>query len=260
MAENVPVALYSGYMSIFDGLLLTLEPQSASMQNLKATNIEVVASLRKNNIPIRNIPLKAQFVSGNGKFTPSAKTNNAGEGRFYLTQLTSKEASQSVKICVDNSILKDLPAIYQNKTTSQKLPEALFVINVEQQNVVFYLNPINNAIPPLLRQVASVLSSEYFEVTTNLYEATHIIDIATDLRKVGTVNGDLENLDEWLATLNVALRSKEGTVLTHYSLEGIRILVSENSPQTVASQQASKELTKRFKREFPKQLEKVNIK
>lgn len=260
MAENVPVALYSGYMSIFDGLSLTLEPQSATMQNLKATNIEVVASLRKNNIPVRNIPLKAQFVSGNGKFTPSAKTNNAGEGRFYLTQLTSKEASQSIRISVDNSILKDLPAIYQNKATSQKLPEALFVINVEQQNIVFYLNPINNAIPPLLRQVASVLSSEYFEVTTNLYEATHIIDIATDLRKVGTINGDLENLDEWLATLNVALRSKEGTVLTHYSLEGIRILVSENSTQTVASQQASKELTKRFKREFPKQLERVNIK
>ena len=259
MAENVPVALYSGYMSIFDGLSLTLEPQSATMQNLKATNIEVVASLRKNNIPIRNIPLKAQFVSGNGKFTPSAKTNNAGEGRFYLTQLTSKEASQSVKICVDNSILKDLPAIYQNKTASQKLPEALFVINVEQQNVVFYLNPIKNAIPPLLRQVASVLSNEYFEVTTNLYEATHIIDIATDLQKVGTVSGDLENLDEWLATLNVALQSKEGVILTHYSVEGVRILVSENSSQTIASQQASKELIKRFKREFPKILEKVKL-
>ena len=260
MAENVPAALYSGYMSIFDGLSLTLEPQSATVQNLKATNIEVIASLRKSNVPLRNIPLKAQFVSGNGKFTPSAKTNNAGEGRFYFTQLTSKEASQSVRISVDNSILKDLPAIYQNKTTLQKLPEALFVINVEQQNIVFYLNPINNAIPPLLRQVASVLSSDYFEVTTNLSEATHIIDIATDLRKVGTVNGDLENLDEWLATLNVALRSQEGAVLTHYSLEGVRILVAENSSQTVASQQASRELIKRFKREFPKQLEKVNIK
>lgn len=259
LEENVPVALYSGYMSIFDGLSLELTPQSATVQNLKATNIEVVANLRKNNFPVRNAPLKAQFVNGKGNITPSVKTNNTGEGRFYLTQLTSKEASQSVKICVDNSILKDLPAIYQNKTTLQKLPEALFAINVEQQNIVFYINPINNAIPPLLRQVASVLSSEYFEVTANLYEATHIIDIATDLRKVGNVTGDLENLDEWLATLDVVLKSKEGTILTHYSLEGVRILVSENSTQTVAAQQASKELTKRFKREFQKQLEKVNI-
>lgn len=260
MAENVPVALYSGYMSIFDGLSLTITPQSATMQNLKAANIEVVASLRKNNIPVQNFPLKAQFVTGSGKFTPSAKTNSSGEGRFYLTQMTSKEASQMIKISIDNSVIKDLPDIYQNKTTSQKLPEALFVINVEKQNVVFYLNPINNAIPPLLRQIASLLSSEYFEVTTNLYEATHVIDIATDLRLVGTVNGDLENLDEWLATLNVALRNKEGSVLTHYSLEGVRILVAENSSQTVASQQASRELIKRFKREFPRQLEKVNIK
>ena len=260
MAENVPVALYSGYMSIFDGLSLALVPQSATVQNFKTINIEVIASLRKTNVPIRNIPLKAQFVSGNGKFTISAKTNNVGEGRFYLTQLTSKEVSQSVKISVDNSILKNLPIIYQNIPTLLKLPEALFVINVEQQKIVFYLNPINNAIPPLLRQVSYVLSSEYFDATTNLYEATHIIDIATDLQKVGMVNGDLVNLDEWIATLTVALRSKEGAVLTHYSEEGVRILVPEGSSQIVASQQASKELIKRFKREFPKQLEKVSIK
>lgn len=107
--------------------------------------------------------------------------------------------------------------------------------------------------------MASVLSNDYFEVTTNLYDATHIIDIATDLKKAGSIKGDLENLDEWFATLNVAVRSKEGSVLTRYAEEGVRILVSENSSQTVATQQASKELLKRFKREFPKQLEKLNI-
>lgn len=260
MAENVPVALYSGYMSVFDGLVLNLQPESTSVQSLKAINVEIVATLRKNNTPLQNIPLVAQFMNGKGKITPSTKTNNIGEGRFYLTQLTSKEVSQSIKICVDKSILTDLPQIYQGKATSQKLPEALFMVNVEQQNIVFFINPINNAIPSLLRQVASVLTNEYFEVTTNLYEATHIIDIATDLKKVGSVNGDLENLDEWLATLNVAVRSKDGAVLTHYAEEGVRILVPENSAQSVATQQASKELIKRFKREFSKRLGSVNIK
>lgn len=259
MAENVPVELYSGYTSVFDGLSLSLLPESTTLHNLRAVNVEIVAVLHKNNIPIQNIPLKAQFVNGAGKITLTAKTNNMGEGRFYLTQLTSKEVIQSVKICVDNNILRDLPKIYQNRTTLHKLPEAYFQIDVEQQNIVFYINPINNAIPPLLRQVASVLSNEYFEVTANPYEATHIIDIATDLRKAGSVKGDLENLDEWYATLNVAVRSKEGTILTHYAEEGVRILVTENSSQMVATQQASKELIKRFKREFPKQLEKVNL-
>lgn len=260
MAENVPVALYSGYMSVFDGLVLNLQPESISVQSLKSINVEIVATLHRNNAPLQNIPLVAQFINGKGKITPSIKTNNVGEGRFYLTQLTSKEASQSIKICVDKSVLRDLPQIYHGKATSQKLPEALLMVDVEQQNIVFYINPINNAIPSLLRQVASVLSNEYFDVTTNLYEATHIIDIATDLKKTGSVKGNLENLDEWLATLNVAVKSKEGGVLTHYAEEGVRVLVPENSSQIVASQQASKELIKRFKREFPKRLEKVNIK
>lgn len=259
MTENVPVALYSGYMSVFDGIDLNIKPTSVSVQNLKATNVEIVAKVLKNDVPLSNIPLKAQFVNGIGKITPSVKTNNVGEGRFYLTQLASKEVSQSIKIHVDHTILRELPQIYQNKSTSWKLPEAVFLINIEQQNFTFYINPINNAIPPLLRQVASVLSNDYFEVTTNLYDATHIIDIATDLKKAGSIKGDLENLDEWFATLNVAVRSKEGSVLTRYAEEGVRILVSENSSQTVATQQASKELLKRFKREFPKQLEKLNI-
>ena len=260
MNENVPVALYSGYKSVFEGLTLILQPRSTTAQNLQAVNIEIKALLYRNGVPIPNIPLIAKFEEGAGKITPSVKTDLSGTGRFYLTQLSSKEASQRVKICLDNTILKELPAAFRSKTVIGQLPEALFAINVEQQDIVFYINPINNTIPPLLRQVASILSSEYFEVTANLYEATHIIDIATDLRQIGIVNGDLENLDEWLATLNVALRSKEGTVLTHYSVEGVRILVPENSSRAVASQQASKELTKRFKREFSKQLEKVNVK
>ena len=259
MSENVPVALYAGYMSIFDGLALTLQPISADVQNLTAVNIEIVASLHKNNTPIRDFPLQANFENGKGKITTTTKTNTMGEGHFYLTQLTSKEAFQSIKIRVDNSVLKDLPRIYQNTTTSRKLPEAIFRVNVAQQNLVFYLNPINNAIPPLLRQISSILTSEYFDVTTNMYDATHIIDIATDLKKTGSVKGELENLDEWLASLNIALRDKNSSILTHYAEEGVRILVPENSSKAVATQQASKELVQRFKRNFPKRLEQMSI-
>ena len=260
MSENVPVALYSGYMSVFDGLTITLKPESASVQNLKATNVEIIATLRKYSTPLQNIPLNAQFLSGTGKITPSTKTNRDGEGRFYLTQLTSKEASQSIKISIDNSILKDLPQVYQNKKTSQKLPEALFTMNVEQSQIRLGIYSINDALPALVNQIASVLSSDNFDVSTNLDEVTHILYISTDLRFVDVVNGDLENLEEWFASLVVTLKSKDGAVLTHYSEEDVRILVPENSSQKVAVQQATKELLKRFKREFPKHLEKVNIK
>lgn len=259
MEENVPVELFSGYMSVFDGLTLTLQQDSVTIENLKTSNVEIVAILHKNDIPLYNIPLRAQFVSGAGKVTPSTRTNNIGEGKFFLNQIINKEASQCIKISVDDAILKDLPQIYQNNTTSQKLPEALFRVNIEKQKIVFYINPINNGIQPLLRQVASILSSEYFEVTTNPFEATHVMDISTDLRKTGSVTGDLENLDEWLASLNIALRDKKGVVLTHYSEEGVRILVSKDSSQSNVIQQTSKELMKRFKRKFPKQLENISF-
>lgn len=259
-SENVPIALQAGYTSVFDGLTLSLQPQSVSAQNYKAINVEIVATLHKNDVLVKNFPLIAQFENGAGKITPSTKTNEKGEGRFYLTQLSGKEATQHIKISIDKSILRDLPAIYQNRKTIQKLPEAMFLVNMEQQDVTFYINALNNNIPPLTRQIASVLVNEHFEVTTNSFDATHIINLGTNLVKVGSVPGDIENLDEWLALFVIDIEDKNGSVLLHYSEESVRVLVPENSSLTVATQQASKELIKRFKREFPKKLSGISMK
>lgn len=259
MSENVPMMLYSHYIEVFNGLTITLSPQSATVRNLKSTNIEIVAKLSKNGIPIRGISLKSIFKSGSGIITSSSKTNEMGEGRFFLTNVSSKDVLQSVLIYIDNSIFTNLPRIYQDRSTSQQLPQALFLINVEQQNIVFYINAINNDIPPFLAKIKSVLSNEYVELTTNLEEATHILNVTTDLRKVGVVHGDLGNLDEWLAAFNITLKTKSGNTLTHYAEEDIRVLVPEESSQTIAVQQASKELTKRFKREFPQRLSNMNF-
>ena len=258
MNENVPVALYAGYTSLWDGLTLQLQPQSASVQNFSAINIEIIALLLKGNTPIRNVPLVAKFVDGAGKVSPSAKTDNSGEAHFRVTQLSGKEATQVVKISVDKSMIKELPAVFQKKNAVYHFPEAQFHLDVEQQQWAFYIYTEEDVLPTLTRQISSVLSNDNFDITTDYYEATHIVEIVTDLRLLGTVPGDLENLDEWLATLNIRVMDKNGAVLTQYADEA-RVLTPENTTRTGASQQASKELLKRFKRDFPKKLEKIAI-
>lgn len=260
MSENVPTALLAGYTSVFDGLTLTLQPQSSSVTSYQAINVEIVATLAKNGTPIKNFPLSAQFVNGSGKINHSAKTDELGQGYFYLTQLSGKETTQSIKICVDNGIVQELPVIYHAKMALRRFPEAVFTLNVEQQKVSFIIMPINDALPPLVRQISSVLANDNLIVTTNVDDATHYILMSTSLAHVGSVNGDLRNLDEWLASLIIQIKDRKGTVLTQYSDEGVRVLVSENAALSMVEQQASKELMKKFKRDFPKLLHNINIK
>lgn len=259
MSQNIPIVLYSGLMSIFNDLTISIQPESTTIRNLKSVNMEIVVTLNKRNTPIRDFTLNAHFQNGMGKITPSAKTNMMGEGRFFLTGVSSKETLQSILFTINNDVFANLSPIYQNKTTYQQMPQALFIINIEQQNAIFYINNINQTLPSFHKQVNSILSQNYLNVTTNLEEATHIIDIATNLHQGGKINGDLEDLDEWLADSNISIKTKDGSVLTNYSEDGIRILVAKGSSQTVVTQQAAKELLKRFKREFPKQLTSLNI-
>lgn len=258
-SENVPISLYSGFLSVFDGLTIVLQPQSVSVKNLNQSNVEIVASLSKKGTPIRDIPLKAQFTKGSGSITSATKTNNVGDGHFYLTSVNSKETQQKVLITIDNHFFVNLPKVYPCQSLQQQMPQALLLINVEQQKKLFYIHDVNQTIPPFIRQVTSVLTQSYFDVTTNKDEATYIIDVSTNLRKNGVVNGDLENLDEWLASFYITIKDKAGATLIAYSEEGIRVLVSEGASQATASQQASREMIKRFKRGFQKQIENLNL-
>lgn len=260
MDENVPIALLSGYTSVFDGLTLTLQPQSSSVPSFKAINVEIVATLAKNGTLVKKIPLLAQFIIGSGKINHSSITDELGQGHFYLTQLSGKETNQSIKICVDTSKVHELPAIYHAKKVLRRFPEAVFTLNVEQQKVSFIIMPIDNALPPLVRQMSSVLGNDNLIVTTNVNDATHSILMSTSLVYVGSVNGDLGNLDEWLASLIIQIKNREGAVLTQYSEDGVHVLVSENAAPSVVEQQASKELMKKFKRDLPKLLQNINIK
>ena len=259
MSENVPIQLYIGYISVFDGLTLSVQPENISVKNFKELNVEIVASLSKNNTLIKNFPLVAQFDIGAGRITNSSKTNDLGEGYFYLSQLYSKDALQTIIINVDKSIIKSLPAIYQNVNTIQRLPEVIVKLDVEQQDVLFYINAVDDNMPALVRQISSILTTDNFEITTNLNDATHIIEISTNMNKGGIVTGDLGNLTEYFAALSIILKGKNNNVLLQYAENDVRILIEETAPRTLAVQQATKEIIKRFKRNFPQKLSKINI-
>ena len=73
------------------------------------------------------------------------------------------------------------------------------------------------------------------------------------------MNGDLENLSEWFASLEIVLKDKDKRLLMQYTVDDVRVLASEAASRTVVVQQSTKEIMKRFKREFPQKLSKVNI-
>ena len=256
---NVPVALYSGYKSLFDGLTMTVTPQTTTIQNLKAVNIEIVAQVEKRGVAIKNLPLIAKFNIGAGNITPSQKTDNTGKAHFYLTQVSSKEKTQLINIQIDNTIFHSMPKIFNNALTISQLPVQTVNLTVEQQNISLYINSIGNGMPQLVRQIASVLGNQNFNVTTNLQEATHIMDVATKLNKGSVVRQELGNLQEWTASLVILLKDKQGNVITQYNDEDVRVLTETDASNATAAQRATTELTKHFKRTFPKQLQTIDL-
>ena len=201
----------------------------------------------------------AKFSMGAGNITTSQKTDNFGKAHFYLTQISSKDKTQLISVQINNTIFREMPRIFNNALTISQLPVQTVNLTVEQQNISLYINSIGNGMPQLARQIASILGNQNINVTTNLQEATHILDVATKLNKGNVIRQELGDLQEWSASLVVLLRDKQGSVLTQYNDEDVRVLTETDASSSAAVQRATVELTKRFKRTFPKQLQTVDL-
>ena len=258
--RNVPVALFEGYLSAFEGISIFVSPSQADLANYSAIDFPITTTIQRNNTPLPNIPLLAEFVEGNGQVTKKAQSDINGKAVFHLTQIAGKEGTQQIRILVDEGINGNLPASYRRILSKQVWPEAMFTIHVKSQEIVAYLRITEDEIPNSAQQIESLLSNEHFQMTTNENAASHIVEMATKIRYQGVIKGEIEDMDEYMASLSLRLLNKEtGEVLMTYMAEGIRVLTKENSTVSQVANLCNKELMKRVKRELPMKLKKVTL-
>lgn len=260
---NLATELYSALVRVFDGVTVVLNPATASATPFQGIKEPVVISVYRNGNPLRNIRLKAEFLSGSGDLSSISPTDESGTTTLYVRNITSKQAQQQIAI----SLVDDAFRLFQKgsyaalfKQMLSSLPEATLTVNIGQSQVSAYVKSTQNDMDMVERTVKSLLNNNFFYVVTSPSEADVIVTLDNKCRKGNTVSGELYNFIEFFSTLGIKVENnRTGQTLLSYSINDERTLVPENKSASQGKNMAARELIKRLNREFARELKKITF-
>lgn len=260
---NLATELYSALARVFDGVTVVLNPATASATPFQGIKEPVVISVYRNGNPLRNIRLKAEFLSGSGDLSSISPTDESGTTTLYVRNITSKQTQQQIAI----SLVDDAFRLFQKgsyaslfKQMLSSLPEATLTVNIGQSQVSAYVKSTQNDMDMVERTVKSLLNNNFFYVVTSPSEADVIVTLDNKCRKGNTVSGELYNFIEFFSTLGIKVENnRTGQTLLSYSINDERTLVPESKSASQGKNMAARELIKRLNREFARELKKITF-
>lgn len=258
---NVPSELYAAYLNVFSGMAMTTNVTQVQAEPFKAVKSPLAACLSKNGVPIPNMPLKAEFISGGGALTSGVSTDADGTAEFYITNVTSKDAVQEVQISLSDNFMKHLPKAYRELVANQALPMAKITVALQQAGKTAYIYVgEQHDIEGLERALLTTLGNNHFSVTEDPDGADLFVDITTKLDLGPEVTGGTYNLNTNLCTLVMKIynNATEALLLT-YSVNNLKVLTPTHMSAEETLSACVREVMKRVNRELPSRLKKMNI-
>ena len=260
---NLATELYAALAGVFDGITIVLNPVTVSVTPFQGIREPIAIGVYRNGNPLRNIRLKAEFVSGSGDLSSMSPTNESGVAALYVRNITSKQAQQEIGI----SLIDDVFSLFRKgsyaalfKQMLSSLPGATLTINTVQTQTSAYVRSAQSDIEAVERTVKSLLNNHFFNVVASPSEADIIVTLDNKCRKGNTVPGELYNFIEFFSTLGIKIENnRTGQILLNYSINDERTLVPENKSASQGKNMAARELIKRLNREFARELKKITF-
>lgn len=260
---NLATELYAALAGIFDGVTVALNPATVSGTPFQGIKEPIAVGVYRNGNPLRNIRLKAEFISGSGDLAFLSPTGETGVTALYVRNITSKQARQQIGI----SLVDDVFSVFRKGTYAtlftqilSSLPEAALTIETEQAQVAAYVKSIQNDVDMVERTVKSLLNNNFFNVVASPSEADVIVVLDNKCRKGNTVPGELYNFIEFFSTLGIKVtNNRTGQIILNYSINDERTLVPENKAGSQGKNMAAREVIKRLNREFVRELKKLTF-
>lgn len=260
---NLATELYAALAGVFDGITIVLNPVTVSVTPFQGIREPIAIGVYRNGNPLRNIRLKAEFVSGAGDLSSMSPTNESGVAALYVRNITSKQAQQEIGI----SLIDDVFSLFRKgsyaalfKQMLSSLPRATLTINTVQTQTSAYVRSAQSDIEAVERTVKSLLNNHFFNVVASPSEADIIVTLDNKCRKGNTVPGELYNFIEFFSTLGIKIENnRTGQTMLNYSINDERTLVPENKSASQGKNMAARELIKRLNREFARELKKITF-
>lgn len=257
---DVAGELYRTLLDAFDGLTITLSDYNLDGEAFKPIASPVAACLSRAGITVPGIRLAAAFARGAGDVTPAIATDANGTAEFYVTNITSRDAVQELRITIDDSFRRSLPKAYAALIPASVWPEAKVTIQLPQQAPLAYIHVTGDDLKGCVRQVQQLLTNEHFTVTDNPDAARVFIELGTGLDLGGAVSGELYDLNECHATLTLKFYdTKTEQLMLDYGVHRLRVLVPQNKSVEQTEAQCVREVMKRVKNELPRKLKTIRL-
>lgn len=251
---DVPNALYSGYLSAFDGLELMVEPAAMTLAD-GPVGEDIKVRLTRRGTKVVNMPVVASFIEGSGVISDTRRTDGEGVASFRLTAITGKERVAQIRFALSNEVQKGLSAGYKRLMSIQTWPEAICRIEKENKAKIAYLHNAGCDLDRLIPQLTALLGNNHFTITPDPDEAEIFVEVRNSVDYAGVVPGEIYNLNESYVNLQMKFYDN-GTqhLLYTYSVEQLRVLSPEKNTVDQTMAQCMRELMKRVQKELPKKL------
>jgi hypothetical protein len=256
---DLPTELYNACIGVFSGFELVPNLTEVNVEAYKPCPDPLAVCLSKAGEVVPNIAMKASFTTGEGALTADTKTDITGTAVFYVTNVTSKEAIQTVDVKIDDSFLADLPESYKALIDTAMLPKVTFTLVLVSPDYTAFFDVLRNDIDACEKQIRSILVNNNFDLSSD-NNADFYVSLSTVYEEGGKVAGELYDMKECFTSLTLRIYDNKTRVeVMNYNLPQIRLLVPASNSVQQAKAMCARELMKRANVQLPQALKKMNI-
>ena len=258
---NVPTELYHAFVNVFSNMAITTNVVQVEGEAFKAISTPLAGCLSKNGIVVPNVKLKASFVTGGGAVSEPRETDHTGTAEFYVTNITSKENFQELRISIDDSFIQALPNSYRQLLQTQVWPSAKITILLNSAPITAYLYVNDdNDLEGIEKRISSLLTNNHFTMSEDPDVSQIFIDMTTKMEMGSVVTGGVYDLNTCYCTFVLKFyNNKTEQLLLDYSVNQVKVLspVHKSAEETIAM--CIREVMKRVNRELPNRLKKMSL-
>lgn len=179
---NVPTELYHAFVNVFSNMAITTNVVQVEGEAFKAISTPLAGCLSKNGIVVPSVKLKASFVTGGGAVSEPMETDHTGTAEFYVTNITSKENFQELRISIDDSFIQALPNSYRQLLQTQVWPSAKITILLNSAPITAYLYVNDdNDLEGIEKRISSLLTNNHFTMSEDPDVSQIFIDMTTKI-------------------------------------------------------------------------------
>lgn len=255
--------LYASMKGVFNGISIVPSVSSVKGRAFQGISEPVIIRVNRENIPLRNLKLEYKFAAGAGRLSENPMTDERGEARLYVQNISSKLARQEIHVLVNQALFrkyKDTVYAGMLQHVSDNLPMGVIYIDLEQTAVNALLKTKTGSNENVVRAVRSLLTNNYFNIVTDPASADITVDVSSTFRKGGDVQGEMYDFTEYFSGVNVNIVNNHNrSALLNYNIEDLKTVVPKGTSVTNAQASANRELIKNLNRQLALALKNIEV-